>query len=535
MAIILNSKKSTYGSPYAYYTVEVLSISNRTSASVDLEIKITSNLAYASSRLGSGYTLKANFDFLNSGSWSSDITLKASSDSWSGTTKHYKTTTMTVNGLSSTDTLLDKIKFRVVSSASDHSAGLNSTTCSSVEIPSAYNEPSLSISYVEQNPDLTNIGVPNTTLVNIISIKRFTIGITFHEQGEQLDKILVLDANNFVLYESSNTTFDVNFSSIDILPSSSSDRVGIRFKIINTWGDVSYSNFIYFDYIMYFRPYIIESSTKAKRIGQLSGNVGLTIKGNYFNDELASGVIPLIQHIYYKYWETGTTEPSTYVNEIPITSVTMNNGTFNVNSYIVSNINPTKSYRFKIKVQDDYSSVESSELLVAVGESVWDEYKDRVDFKKLTVKGHEIKYRNILNAVPTSDVTLSTTNSTQIPVELNTYVGDVNLLTGNKLYISSDDGIKIGAGVSKVLVSANILFTTGGVGSTRRGLSIHKNNDSIMYTNINGDTTYTGTCISNYLVEVAEDDIIYLYAINQGATGSVVSSESSFITVEVVE
>ena len=534
MAIILNNKKSTYGSPYAYYTAEVLSISNRTSASVDLEIKITSNLAYASSRLGSGYTLKANFDFLNSGSWSSDITLKASSDSWSGTTKHYKTTTMTVNGLSSTDTLLDSIKFRVVSSASDHSAGLNSTACSSVEIPSAYIGPSLTTSWTEQNQDLISIGIPNGTIVNNLSIKRFVLTITFHQEEERLSKIQVLDANNVIIYESSNATFNVDFSTINLIETSS-NKTKIRFKIINTWGDETLYYPIEFDYIAYTKPYIIETTTKAKRIGQLSGNVGLTINGNYYNDEIVENVRPSIQHIYYKYWEVGTTEPATYSNEIPSASITASDGEFNVNSYVVNNIDPTKAYRFKIKVEDNFNNVESSELSVAVGESVWDEYKDRVDFKKLTIQGHEIKYKNILNAKPTSDLTLSTTSYTQIPLELNNYVGDVNLLTGNKLYISSDDGIKIGAGVSKVLVSANILFLTGGSGATRKGLAIYQNNDLVVYNNINGDTTYTGASISQHLIDVAENDIIYLYGINQGASGSIVSQDNTFITVEVIE
>lgn len=528
MAIILNNKKSTYDSPYAYYTVEVLSVSNRTNTSVDLEMKITSNLANASSRLGSGYTLKANFDFLDSGSWSSDIELKSSSASWSGTTKHYKTVTMTVNGLSSTDTLLDKIKFRVVSSASDHAAGLNSTACSNVEIPSSHTPPTIrTYTMQELNSDLIAIGVTGRLVVDNLSLKSIVFDYELYDEAD-LQQIIITSGNR-------TFTSNTNYLEIDCVGLSRNDNyIYLNVTIIDDKGGESGGG-ILLNYVPYTKPYIIETNTKAKRIGQLSGNVGLTVDGTFYNQVIASDVSTTIKHIYYKYWEVGTTEPATYVNEIPIASVSINNNTFNVSDYVVSNINPQRAYRFKIKVEDDYSSVESSELPVAVGVSVWDEYKDRVDFKKLTIQGHEIKYKNILNAKPTSDLTLSTTSYTQIPLELNNYVGDVNLLTGNKLYISSDDGIKIGAGVSKVLVSANILFLTGGSGATRKGLAIYQNNDLVVYNNINGDITYTGASISQHLIDVAENDIIYLYGINQGTSGSIVSQDNTFITVEVVE
>lgn len=528
MAIILNNKKSTYDSPYAYYTVEILSVSNRTNTSVDLEIKITSNLAYASSRLGSGYTLKANFDFLDSGSWSNDITLKSSSDSWSGTTKHYKTVTITVNGLSSTDTLLDKIKFRVVSSASDHAAGLNSTACSSVEIPSAYIGPSLTTSWAEQNQDLISIGVPNGTIVNNLSIKRFVLTITFHQEEERLSKIQVLDVNNVIIYESSNDTFNVDFSTINLIETSS-NKTKIRFKIINTWGDETLYYPIEFDYIPYTKPYIIETTTKAKRIGQLSGNVGLTINGNYYNDEIVENVRPSIQHIYYKYWEVGTTEPATYVNEIPSASITASNGEFSVNNYVVSNINPQRAYRFKIKVEDDYSSVESSELSVAVGESVWDEYKDRVDFKKLTVKGGVILPTKVIYATPTTDISFTSTSDVKVPLEKNIQIGD-------SFSISNDDGIVIGADVNVIKINAQLWFSTGFNSGDSCRLSIYKNNDRIAEagTRVENSNAYESISIVSKLLEVQQGDIIYMYGRNAtGGRGSCSNTDNiAFLTIE---
>ena len=56
MATVLSSQKSTYGGPYAFYTVD-LTYSNRTETSVTINYTITSNLQYAASYFG--YSLTA--------------------------------------------------------------------------------------------------------------------------------------------------------------------------------------------------------------------------------------------------------------------------------------------------------------------------------------------------------------------------------------------------------------------------------------------------------------------------------------------
>ena len=47
MARLLSSKKSTYGSPYAYYTVDV-SLVGRTPTTATLLVEVTSRLQYGS-------------------------------------------------------------------------------------------------------------------------------------------------------------------------------------------------------------------------------------------------------------------------------------------------------------------------------------------------------------------------------------------------------------------------------------------------------------------------------------------------------
>lgn len=155
------------------------------------------------------------------------------------------------------------------------------------------------------------------------------------------------------------------------------------------------------------------------------------------------------------------------------------------------------------------------------------------DFNSLKINNQEVVAKNILTGKPESDATLSTTSATKI-----TLVENVNI--GDKLSISSG-GIKIGSGVSKVLVSGTILFSTGGTSSTRKGIQIYmydvsaNTTDVVVYNSIGGSVTYTGASCTPFLLEVEENDIIYMYGINQGASGSVVSSTNSYLTVEVVE
>lgn len=136
---------------------------------------------------------------------------------------------------------------------------------------------------------------------------------------------------------------------------------------------------------------------------------------------------------------------------------------------------------------------------------------------------------NCIMAQPSTSKTLSTTNYEKISLETATTIGTkLTLDNVNKC-------VSVGAGVSKVMISGNILFSTGGTSSTRRGLSIYKNGTQIMYNSIKGDTTYTGCSIAPYIIDVQENDTLELWAINQGATGSIITPSGTWLTVRVVE
>ena len=130
MATILNEKKSDGGSPYIFYTIDA-SVSNRKVNSIDVSYTVTSHLQYSSSNLNTG-TL-TSYITLNGTEYA--LTLKTSSQHWSGTTRHTSSNKVTVTGLSSSQTALDNIKFRVTRESGGTSGRLGSTSCSNLTIP----------------------------------------------------------------------------------------------------------------------------------------------------------------------------------------------------------------------------------------------------------------------------------------------------------------------------------------------------------------------------------------------------------------
>jgi hypothetical protein len=141
-------------------------------------------------------------------------------------------------------------------------------------------------------------------------------------------------------------------------------------------------------------------NSSSKREGQTSGQVSISCDGSYFNGTIGNknqggNYKPTIK---YKFWKLGDTEPTTYSNTISSSSITTSNGIFSVNALNIGSttesatnyFNPEYAYKIKIQVSDNFTTIESAELLISVGEATWTEYKDRVDFKKLTIQGVEV-------------------------------------------------------------------------------------------------------------------------------------------------
>lgn len=127
MATILNNEKSTYGGPYAFYTVSVTT-SGRTANSITCQVTVKSHLETDISWQGTGVTI-TGYIKLNGIEFS--IPLKTSTEVWEGTTVYTDTKTVTVTGLSETQASITAT-FRV--DTNDNTSALTTKTCSSLTI-----------------------------------------------------------------------------------------------------------------------------------------------------------------------------------------------------------------------------------------------------------------------------------------------------------------------------------------------------------------------------------------------------------------
>lgn len=391
MAKILSNKKSTGGSPYAYYSVEATS-SNRSTSSVDITVTVTSNLQYSNSSLGSG----SNFGLigyitLNNTEYS--MTLKATNVTWKGTGKHTTTSTFNVNAPGSQQELTN-VKFRVSRTGSyannySRSGALSSTSCSNISIGIGHTPPSNVDFYLEETSEkLINAGIPETTYVKSLSNKRVTMAYTLHDEAT---------ASRYGIQDKYNTyTFNTNPFVID--GNAIKDEVGnkITFKtfVIDNMNGVGYSNSIVYDYIDYNSINLIETATTAKRDGQMSGKVKLNIVGTFYNGTIGNitQTKPIVKYFYYK---VGDTPPATYDHTIPSENIVVNGNNFSVTDYQIGStdetasnyFNPSYRYRVFIHVEDNFTEYNLNVRSITVGEATWTEYPDKVDFKKITIQG----------------------------------------------------------------------------------------------------------------------------------------------------
>lgn len=412
MATILNEKKSDGGSPYIFYTIDA-SVSNRKVNSIDVSYTVTSHLQYSSSSLNTG-TL-TSYITLNGTEYA--LKLKTSSQHWSGTTRHTSSNKVTVTGLSSSQTALDNIKFRVTRESGGTSGRLGSTSCSNLTIPIGHIAPT-NVSYTieETNQKLINAQLPETIWVKNLSQKKITLSYTLHDNASVE---FYGYADTYTMYGKKNnpfisTSFDINKDS------GTNNKVTVYGYIEDSLGAIGKSNSTRYDFIEYIETSLNESTTRVNRNGQLSGRAKLNIKGSFFN-----GIIGTINQsgnykptIKYKYWKLNDQEPETFDNIISADNITISNNTFTVNDLEIgssnetaaNHFNPDYAYRVKIYVEDNFTSYTSQEKPIPVGEATWTEYKDRVDFKKITKQGLEILAPKILyenTSGSNSNITLS--------------------------------------------------------------------------------------------------------------------------------
>lgn len=401
MATILSETKSTGGSPYAYYIVNAAA-SDRTVDTVKVKVDITGRLSSSGAVLGSGGTMGL-IGYITLHGTEHSITLKTTSEKWSGTTKHTKSATFTIENLEGSQSQLTNIKFRVSrtgSAANDYTKGaaMSSKNCSNLQIGVGHTEPT-NVTYVmtEKNQKLIDAGISNDLIVEKLSIKEFLFSYTLHD-GASFKRCRIWNMASAV-YGSDENPFSINLKN-QPFPGKYDGKILLFGDVVDSLEGYGASSKIYYNYIPYTSISLNETNTITNRSGQTTGKVKLNISGTFYNGNIGNinqtdNYKPIIK---YKYWKLGDVEPGTFDNTISNENITITNNMFTITDYEIGSIdetasnyfNPDYAYRVKVYVEDNFTSYTSQEKQIPVGEATWTEYKDRVDFKKATIKGKDI-------------------------------------------------------------------------------------------------------------------------------------------------
>ena len=277
-------------------------------------------------------------------------------------------------------------------------AGVTSSGSKEVELDTLHKVPDeVQYTMIETNQKLIDAGINDNVFVKDLSIKSFDISGNVYD-GATIKEYAIF--NRIVPYASDTLPLILDLSKYEMLTDLTYvSKIPITAQIIDSYDTAGYSETNLYEYIQYFKTKLIETSTGVKRNGQTSGKVKLNVVGNLFNEIVGNvdqtSYKPIIK---YKFWKLNDPEPSTYDYVVAEDAITIEAGKFSVTGFEIGSsdetaanyFNPDYAYRVKVYVEDNFTSYESETKSIPVGEATWTEYKDRVDFKRITVKGNDI-------------------------------------------------------------------------------------------------------------------------------------------------
>lgn len=259
----------------------------------------------------------------------------------------------------------------------------------------------LTAEMIETNQNMISLGVPNTTIVQYLSQKTITLHATTEDEATPSYRIEHYNTN-YVLpippneYQASNV-FNTDYTQNEIVINNAGKaKIIQRVKdsmngLSSDWLYVAINNQITEpNGILYTKPSIEKTSTNIKRKSGNGTNLTdnkaeLNLKATFYKENDIIGNNNSITQVGYKIWATDESEPANYTSLTP----TISGGEITITDYEITNVNFIKVYNYKIIVTDNYgySSI-IDDGRIPLGQSIWSEYKNRVDFLKLTVGGY---------------------------------------------------------------------------------------------------------------------------------------------------
>lgn len=236
------------------------------------------------------------------------------------------------------------------------------------------------LTIAETNTQLTPLGVANNVIVQYLSKKTFTITATLYDSAT-LSTCNVY-YNNVLIGTANSNQVTVNFANVSEL-NLVNNQVGLTIQVIDSKGGIKSQNYNY-TVIKYIKPTIENTSSTIKRktgsgtnLTDNKANLNFTGTCYLSNDVIGNNNT---QQVQYKVWND--TEPN-YTN----VSSTASGNNITITNHEISNVLYTSVYNYKIKIIDTFGNYAEKEGTIPTGKVVWSEYKDHVDFDKLTVQG----------------------------------------------------------------------------------------------------------------------------------------------------
>ena len=236
------------------------------------------------------------------------------------------------------------------------------------------------VAIAETNLQLTGLSVANDLIIQFLSKKQFTITATLYDSATVSSCSVYY--NNALIGTANSNVVTVDFSNVSELILAN-NKVGLQIQVADSKGGISSQNYNY-NVIKYTRPTIENTSSTIKR--KTGGGTNLTDnKANLnfvgtcykVNDIIGNANT---QQVQYKVWNN--TEPS-YTN----VASTASGNNVTVSNYEISNVLYTSVYSYKIKIVDTFGNYDEKTGTIPTGQVVWSEYKDHVNFRKITVQG----------------------------------------------------------------------------------------------------------------------------------------------------
>lgn len=383
------------------------------------------------------------------------------------------------------------------------------------------------VTFKEKNTQLTGLSVADNYFVANLSKKDFTIDAETYDDAKITKYEVIIGDKS---YSSTTNTITIDFAenNLSVLYDENAGRniVELYVKLTDDLGGEAKFAFPYTYVILYTRPTVEKTSTTIKRkTGNgtvLTDNKALlNFIGNCYkgNDVIGNNNKPVVQ---YKIWDAETSEPASY------TSLTTSNvANVAIKDFELSNLSYLKSYKYKIRIYDTFYKIETTSTIkedrLPTGKSVWTEYKDRVDFEKITVKHKEVSPNEDVGKQATiwlsSDFNFSANMTHTIPFD--------NIETDAEDYFElSNNGVRI---LKDCVVQVWLQWVTWGTYS-RYAYIYYNSGEKESWVSSNGGTVQT-----MMILKCKQGDLIQGRCYAEGSNGMGSSKNQSYLELTILK